>query len=108
MSNNIELKNHIICGQLEIEELLRQGIITEWQPKNSRHQLFHKIKYPNSRFYQGGWGPELMQSPIDAEVTVGRPGYVWCSFNRANEICRWILDQLYLDSHFNQVNTGTN
>ena len=97
------LTNHIICGQLELDELVRQGLIIEWQPKNNRHQLFLQIKHPNTRFYKGQWGPELILSPRDQEPTIGRPGYVYATFTRAQEITRWIIDSL-----FNQVNTGTN
>lgn len=96
MSNNkIELRDHLICGSAELEDYIRYNLIKPWQPRNPRHQLFHKIKYPRSDFYSGGWGPELLVVRTDPDVFYGPQAIIHATQARADEIRRWIVDNLF-------------
>jgi hypothetical protein len=93
--DTLNLDNHIVCGQLELQEYLSSNRVKEWQPKNPRHNLFHKIKYPDTEFYQGPWGPELLKVPKQEDPLLGRPGYIWCTESRCLEIRQWIMANLF-------------
>lgn len=93
--DTLNLSNHIVCGQLELQEYLDQGLVKPWQPRDPRHRLFHKIKHPDTDFYQGPWGPELLKVPQRDDPLLGRPGYVWCTESRCLEIRQWIMANLF-------------
>ena len=89
-----QLDWHIIAGSLEMEEHLRYGVIKE-REFSARHDLFLKIKHPGMKFYQGGWGPELILWPTEGGVDIGRPVIVWATEQRAKEIQQWIQRSMF-------------
>ena len=91
------LDNHLICGQLELQEYLLSDRVRLWQPKDPRQQLFHQIKYPDIDFYQGPWGPELLKVPRKEDPLLGRPGYIWCTEHRCLEIRQWVMSNLFTE-----------
>lgn len=80
----------IVCGSMEIEKLSKHGFIKEWQPRTERHALFMAIKYPEQRFYKGGWGPELLHFVDDGPYR-GKVGKIFCSYDRYRHIANWFL-----------------
>lgn len=93
--DKIILEDHLICGSAELEDYIRYQLIKPWHPTNPRHQLFHKIKHPNSDFYSGGWGPELLVVDLDPNAFYSPQARVHCTPSRAQEIRRWIVDNLF-------------
>ena len=90
----VEQHWHIVCGSVEIEELSRYGKLKEWTPRNELHALFLAIKHPDTRFYKGGWGPELLYFTDDGPYR-GPVGKVFCSYNRYTDIARWFLFSMF-------------
>jgi hypothetical protein len=95
LKNKIHLDYHLICGPAELEDFLRYQLIKPWQSKNSRHDLFLKIKHPQTAFYQGGWGQELLLVTTDPNTFYGPQASVHCTQRRAQEIRQWIVDNLH-------------
>lgn len=87
---NVKQTWQIICGAMEIEELSKYGRIKEWSPKNDRHALFLMIKYPDTRFYKGGWGPELLYFS-DQGLAIGKVGKMLLTYSRYKEVANWFL-----------------
>jgi len=79
---------------MEIEELTRYKKLKEWSPRNDRHALFMTIKHPNSRFYRGGWGPELLHF-VDDGIYRGPVGKIFCSYDRYKTIATWFLTTMF-------------
>ena len=75
---------------MEIEELAKYSQIKEWSPRNDRHALFLTIKHPNTKFYKGGWGPELLHFADDGPYR-GKVGKIFCSYDRYRYIANWFL-----------------
>jgi len=88
-----ELNWHVVCGEMEVEELLLSGVI-KYKRFNPRHDMFFKIKNPTVAVYTGGWGPEplLVESLGEYIGTVGR---IHCSYRRYTEIAEWFLNQMF-------------
>lgn len=78
---------------MEIEELQSRGKIKP-QGCNRRYDLFLKIKYPNTEFYRGGWGPEILHFVDDGPYR-GKVGKIFCSYGRYSHIARWFLDTMF-------------
>lgn len=91
----IKLDWHIVCGSLEIEELLKAGLLDHWLIKDPRHQLFYTMKHPNTTAYKGHWGPELLIQEDDEDILLGRPARVWSTIQRKQEIVTWIITNIY-------------
>ena len=79
---------------MEIEELTKYGYCKLWNPKDNRHSLFLKIKYPNHDFYQGQWGPEILHLYQDSEY-LGCVGKIYCTENRYKEIADWFQHTMF-------------
>lgn len=90
----ITLQWHIVCGSMEIEELSRYKKIKEWTPRKERHALFFAIKYPETRFYKGAWGPELLHFVNDG-VHRGPVGKIHCTYKRYKEITNWFITNMF-------------
>jgi len=90
----VEQSWHIVCGNIEIEELSRQGKIKQWHPRNDRHSLFMTMKYPSHSFYKGGWGPELLHM-VTEQPHLGTVGKVFCTYNRYTLITRWLITNTF-------------
>lgn len=89
----VDLNWHIVCGSMEIDELeLRKAI----RPvgRNHRYDLFLKIKHPDTEFYRGGWGPEVLHFE-DMGPHMGRVGRVHCTYDRYKQIAEWFLTNLW-------------
>lgn len=86
----VNLDWHIVCGSMEIEELAKYKKIIPWNPRNHRHSLFMAIKYPNTDFYKGNWGQEILHFVDDGPYR-GQVGKIFCTYNRYIEIARWFL-----------------
>ena len=100
----IELDWHIVCGSVEIEELALHSRIREWSPRDKRHTLFLTMKYSDTRFYKGAWGPELLHfvyhtdnthSPTPLPQYQGRVGRVYATDKRSSEIANWIRTMMF-------------
>lgn len=91
----IDLAWHIVCGRYEIDELKTYAMIKTWRPKDSRHDLFATMKYPDQEFYQGAWGPEILYYDKEDNLTTGQLGKVWCTDQRRQEIQQWFLDTMF-------------
>ena len=79
---------------MEIEELSKYGHMRQWHPKDDRHSLFLLMKYPNTEFYKGGWGPELLHfTEIDPHI--GKVGKILCTYSRYKEISEWFLKNMF-------------
>ena len=94
MKQIIELEWHIVCGSMEIEELSRYKRIAKWQGRNDRHSLFMTIKHPDTEFYKGGWGPELLHFTDDGPYR-GKVGKIYCSYPRYKHIANWFLVNMF-------------
>jgi hypothetical protein len=79
---------------MEIEELHRYKRISSWNPKNNRHLLFLAIKYPDTEFYRGSWGQELLHFVDDGPYR-GKVGKIYCSYERYTEIAKWFLVNMF-------------
>jgi hypothetical protein len=79
---------------MEIDELYLTMKIVPWQAKDSRHYLFLQIKYPNTKFYKGSWGQELLHF-VDDGAYRGQVGKIYCSYDRYKEIAKWFLNTMY-------------
>jgi len=90
----VEQQWHILCGSMEIEELSKYKKITQWHPRNDRHSLFLQIKHPDTDFYRGGWGPELLHF-VDDGIYRGRVGKIFCTYDRYKEIAKWFLTTMF-------------
>jgi hypothetical protein len=93
-SPNIELNWNIVCGSAEIEELARYNRIREWSPRNERHALFLTIKHPDTKFYKGAWGTELLHFVDDGPYR-GKVGKIYCSYERYTIIAKWFLVNMF-------------
>jgi len=91
---NIELNWNIVCGSAEIEELARYNRIREWSPRNERHALFLTIKHPDTKFYKGAWGTELLHFVDDGPYR-GKVGKIYCSYERYTIIAKWFLVNMF-------------
>ena len=91
----IEVHDHIVCGEMEIDELVHQGVIREVQAKDPRHDLFLKIKHPGQRVFKGGWGPELLMFSDQGDPHIGKVGRIHCSYLRYKEIAEWFLANMF-------------
>jgi len=94
MNKIIELQWHIVCGSMEIEELHRYKRITKWTARNQRHALFMTIKHPDTEFYKGGWGPELLHFSDDGPYR-GKVGKIYCTYERYKQIAGWFLTNMF-------------
>jgi hypothetical protein len=94
MTDIIQLQWHIVCGSMEIEELERYKRIQEWTPRNDRHSLFLTIKHPDTKFYKGSWGPELLHFSDDGPYR-GKVGKIHCTYQRYTEIAKWFLMNMF-------------
>lgn len=94
MSTVVKLDWHIVCGSMEIEELSNRGLLKNKHTDGSRHSLFMMIKYPEHKFYQGGWGPELLHFVDDGPYR-GKVGKVRCSYQRYKDIANWFLMTMF-------------
>lgn len=90
----VEQQWHIVCGSAEIEELTRYKRIKEWSPRNQRHALFLAIKHPETRFYKGAWGQEILYFADDGPYR-GKVGKIFCSYQRYTEIAKWFLTNMF-------------
>jgi len=88
MKRHIHLDEHIVASNEEIKILLIDGDITEFVPRDKRHQLFWKIKYPYQT-YKGPWGRELIC--WDGH----NPAFVQTTESRSHEIRQHISDLLF-------------
>ena len=79
---------------MEIEELSKHGIIKQWHPKNDRHSLFLMIKHPNTDFYKGPWGPEILYFSDDGPYR-GKVGKMLLTYSRYKEIANWFLVNVF-------------
>lgn len=79
---------------MEIEELQKYQRLKPWTPKNDRHNLFLVIKYPDTKFYKGDWGPELLHFVDDGPYR-GKVGKIFCSYERYTEIAKWFLINMF-------------
>ena len=91
---DIQLQWHIVCGSMEIEELEKAERIREWCARNQRHALFLTIKHPNTKFYKGAWGSELLHFSDDGPYR-GRVGKIYCTYDRYKQIASWFLDNMF-------------
>lgn len=92
--HRVEQQWHIVCGSMEIEELQRYKRIKEWSPRDERHALFLAIKHPDTRFYKGSWGPELLHFSNEGTYR-GEVGKVFCSYQRYKHIANWFLTNMF-------------
>lgn len=83
---------HIVCGNIEVEELELRGDI--WLRQATDNELFDLIRYPNQKIYSGNWGPEPLHF-YQHSMTFGHAGSVFCSYNRYKEIAAWFLDTMF-------------
>lgn len=90
----VEQHWNIVCGSMEIEELQKYNLIKEWKPRNHRHALFLVIKYPDTKFYKGSWGPELLHFVNDGPYR-GSVGKIFCSYDRYKDIAKWFLTNMF-------------
>lgn len=88
----VEQQWHIVCGSIEIEELQRQGLLKP-RGRNVRYDLFLKIKHPNTEFYKGGWGPEILYFS-EEDPYRGPVGRVFCTYARYRHISEWFLEAM--------------
>lgn len=95
LKNKLVLSEHIICGQLELEEMLKNPSIVFKEIINERQRLFYQIKWPDHHFYQGGWGPEILRVPKKEDILVGRPAIIHATEPRAEQVRLWIIENLY-------------
>ena len=79
---------------MEVEELEKYGLIKEWHPKNDRHSLFMIMKYPNTKFYKGRWGPELLHFVDDGPYR-GKVGKMLLTYSRYKEVANWFLLSMF-------------
>jgi hypothetical protein len=91
----IELEWRVVCGRYEVDELKTYNMIEPWRPKNPRHNLFHRIKYPDQEFYQGSWGPEILYYDLVDNLTSGQLGKVYATKQRGDEIHHWFIDTMF-------------
>ena len=91
---NIELDWHTVCGGVEIDELTRHHHIREWSPRKERHALFLTMKHPDTRFYKGAWGTELLHFSDDGPYR-GKVGKIYCTYERYKQIASWFLDNMF-------------
>ncbi len=82
---------HIVCGEMDVEQLLTANLIKAAHRQNDRYSLFLKIKYPNDRIYTGHWGPELLHVRI-VDPYFGTAGEVYCTEDRFREIAEWFIN----------------
>jgi len=94
MKQTIELNWHIVCGQIEVEQLMLQGLIWSRPVYDQRHQLFLQIKYPDHFLYQGRWGPETLHL-VNHGPYRGVVGEMHLTYDRYKEIAQWFLDAMY-------------
>lgn len=101
---NIQLDWHTVCGSVEIDELTRHHHIREWSPRDKRHTLFLTMKHPDTRFYKGAWGSEILHfvyhtdtahSPTPLPQYQSRVGRVYCTLERSSEIANWIRTMMF-------------
>ena len=89
MKPHIQLSEHQVASMSEIKQLLLDGDITEFVPRNQRHKLFYKIKISPYVSYKGPWGNELLYwDGVNAAV-------VTCTESRSHEIRQHISDCLF-------------
>jgi hypothetical protein len=79
---------------MEIEQLYANKQLAKWNPNNQRHLLFLAIKYPETEFYRGSWGPELLHFVDDGPYR-GKVGKIYCSYGRYTLIAKWFLEQMF-------------
>jgi hypothetical protein len=94
MTDIIQLQWHIVCGSVEIEELEKAQRIREWSARNQRHALLLTIKHPETRFYKGAWGFELLHFSDDGPYR-GQVGKIYCTYERYKQIASWFLDNMF-------------
>jgi hypothetical protein len=86
----IELASHTVCSHMDLEELMAQGLARPWEPSNSRHKIFHQMKYLGVKTWHGNWGNELIvHEPLSDFYQV------WSTDSRADAIRQWIQDSLW-------------
>jgi hypothetical protein len=89
------ISDHIICGEIELDDLLAKGLIQRFEYKDPRHELFDQIKHPGQIKFKGSWGPEiLMFNRQQADPYIGPVGKIHCSYGRFAEIQQWMLTHL--------------
>jgi hypothetical protein len=91
----ITLSHWIVCGQLELEEFIRYKVIRPWEPRRAQDRFIYLVKYPNHKFYNGGWGNERLIVSNDYDPKWGRCGVVWSTESRSQEIVGWINKNLF-------------
>jgi hypothetical protein len=91
---NVELNWHIVCGSVEIGQLELRNAIRPLG-RDDRYDLFLTIKYPNTEFYRGTWGPEILYFE-DQGPYLGPVGRIHCTYDRYKEIAQWFLSELRL------------
>jgi len=89
MKRHIHLDEHIVASNEEIKILLIDGDITEFVPRNPRHQLFWRIKTCPYQTFKGPWGRELLF--WDGAM----PAFVQTTESRSLEIRQHISDLLF-------------
>lgn len=84
-----------IINSYELEEFVRYKVIRPYMPR-SRNKLFELMKYPNHRYYKGGWGAEILLQDQRGHHRFGLSGYVYATPQRADIIRAW-FDELKPD-----------
>lgn len=97
----VELAWHIVGRRAELNHLLSKDLIKHKQ-LDPRQELFWRIKYPDTEWYQGPWGPECLhysQGDLRKLLITGHEQYgqqlkVWSTEARAQEISQWIEQEI--------------
>jgi hypothetical protein len=88
----IELDHYAVCGGLELDEFIRYKVIRPWEPRKAQDRFSYLIKYPNHKFYVGGWGNEKL---IVSNTEQPKRGVIWCTEERSDQIIQWIRLNLF-------------
>lgn len=90
----VKMSWQVVCGEYEYQDFLHTGKIHNFRWKDTRHEMFDRMKWPQHTIWQGPWGPEPLYWPKQDNPVMGRLGIIWCSDRRAEEIRANIQDQI--------------
>jgi len=89
----LELTWHTVCGQWELEQLVSEGQIKPLKITDQRHWVWLKMQFPNTEFYVGSWGQEILHFRTNNEF-IGAVCVVHTTWPRYKLIAEWFLEQL--------------
>lgn len=94
-TQRIDLSWHVVCGRYEMEELERYQVVKQHEYSDPRHKLFDDLKWSHHTKWQGSWGPEPLYYDKVDDLVKGQLGIIYATDKRAEEIRKWIRDQMF-------------